>query len=101
MRKRQFDIGDCVRIRQWDDMAEQYGVCGDEIECEFSFTEEMRDDGLCGKEFVITSISEGGYIHGHRTGWSISADMLELVKEDTVQDTKEMEEFLNTILVRG
>ena len=101
MRKRQFDIGDCVRIRQWDDMAEQYGVCGDEIECEFSFTEDMQKDGLCGKEFVITDISSGGYIYGHNTHWSISEDMLELVEEDTVRDTKEMEEFLNTILVRG
>lgn len=77
---RKFEVGDVCRIRQWDDMAEEFGVFDGEIECEFSFIEAMRC--LCGAIFTIKDI-KGRCFYSYEGGtfdkWDISADMLELV----------------------
>lgn len=47
--KREFKVGDRVRIRQWDDMMEEFGIDNDgdiQLSAEV-FTNDMRE--LCGK----------------------------------------------------
>ena len=49
--------GNIIKIRQWDDMEEEYGLVGiGSINCECAFTDNMRN--LCGKEFKITKEME-------------------------------------------
>ena len=80
-------VGDKVTIRQWDDMAEEFGVdCHGDIECEATFTSEMRK--YCGKTFTITD--DRGYLYTlsddsgnalkdsvFSTPWTFSEDMFE------------------------
>lgn len=48
-----FAVGDRIRIREWDDMAEEFGVDEDsEIPCKYIFTQEMRV--FCGQEYTIS-----------------------------------------------
>lgn len=71
-------IGDTVRIREWEDMASEFGCNRDAIKCQFQFIKEMKD--LCGKEFVVTGTSHGKVYFNEGDiwwGWNISADMLE------------------------
>lgn len=51
-----FYVGQRVRIREWDDMLEEFGECrAGGIKCRHVFTEEMRY--LCGKECTIKSMA--------------------------------------------
>ena len=54
--------GNIIRIRQWDDMEEEYGYSSLEnaIMCEHLFTDFMKE--LCGKEFEITKEMEEDYV---------------------------------------
>lgn len=77
-----YEVGDVLRIRAWDDMAEEFGGDGYEIPCKFSFTRSMEH--LCGQEFVVREIDTEGYYHsesGVEDGWNISSDMLEYAEE--------------------
>lgn len=87
-----FKVGDRVRIRQWDDMAKEFGTNGyGNIKCCPGFTKEMRQ--LCGKKATISSIGEffSKSVHlkdfenceGIETKWYYSTDMLEPVEDDT------------------
>lgn len=80
-----FKVGDFVRIREWEDMAREYGITNrnDSIPVRFSFPPNMRE--ICGKEFKITRIS-GRRIFGHRTGWEVSDEMIELVGGDMLSE---------------
>lgn len=54
-----FHVGDIVRVRQWDDMAEEFGVRGhnnDVVNVPYAFTDLMK--GYCGREFEIADIGE-------------------------------------------
>lgn len=54
--KSKFKEGDIVRIRQWDDMAQEFGTFSSgNIRCYFGFTKEMR--ALCGLRARILGIS--------------------------------------------
>lgn len=79
--KKEFKVGDKVRIRQWDDMKKEFGVDGDgDIDCNTSFfVPEMKS--LCGKEFVIEKVYDSEVVTGHNSGWTITNEMLELVVE--------------------
>lgn len=49
-----YQVGDVLRVRQWDDMANEFGYtnpCHDEIKCLDIFVEEMKY--LCGKTFTV------------------------------------------------
>lgn len=49
-----FSVGDRVRIRDWDDMASEFGVDEDgEIPCKYIFAQSMRD--FCGQEYTIST----------------------------------------------
>ena len=83
---REFQIGDHLRVRQWDDMAAEFGVTHllseDIIPCKFHFVEDMRK--LCGMKFTVSNI-DGAKLYSEEgveklrdwNNWSISADMLE------------------------
>ena len=50
-------VGDKVTIRQWDDMAEEFGVDYDgDIKCKNIFISDMRK--YCGKTFTIVDIED-------------------------------------------
>ena len=77
MGDRDFEIGDLVRIRDWDDMVDEFGYNGNEnsIPCKYSFITDMRY--LCGTEFEITDIT-GYQVYGCESdGFTISTDMIE------------------------
>lgn len=83
-RKPRFQIGETVRIRQWDDMEAEFGLCPDDI---------IRPDGvgvcfnrfmqvLCGRLFTIKDIRRyrntfSYYFIENVEGWHIVEYMLE------------------------
>lgn len=91
-------VGDFVRVREWDDMKSEFGLNGNDIDCECSFVTNMRY--LCGEEFQITSITKDNTYLGLNTYWTISKDMLEPVEDDTPFDTEEIESFFSEIVVK-
>lgn len=86
--EREFKVGDKVRIRQWDDMAEEFGVdeYGD-ILCSTKFVEQMKS--LCGEEAIIKLIYGINSIglqfinerYGEDYSWTFSKDMIELIPD--------------------
>lgn len=99
--KRVFQVGDVCRIREWDDMAAEFGnptFPGGSIPVQFTFTELMRP--LCGRQFTVKSIfgskyySEEGVENQATIGqWNISADMLELVSDGAPEDLGGLGDF--------
>lgn len=91
MKPEDIHVGDRLRIRMWDDMAEEFGIEFDDIRTpDASFTDRMRDLGLCGSVFTVSSIyddngttfyrsMEGVEIveNGWQDHWYIAASMLE------------------------
>lgn len=81
-----FKVGELVRIRQWDDMEEEFGVdsVGDIDSC-VSFVTSMKP--LCGKYAEIVSLDENDAevklkffnCCGLDTSWGYSTDMIEKV----------------------
>lgn len=86
--------GNIVKVRQWDDMAKEFGTyykrgdsCFDPctliINCRGKFTEEMRK--YCGKTIKINENMERSfnkYENFYYNGHAISADMLEPYEEE-------------------
>lgn len=106
MRDHDIHVGDRLRIRNWADMAAEFGTdySGSNIKCRFNFTREMA--GLCGKPFTVTGYNLRGdgrinYLSAEatelinapswrRVGWNISSDMLEpLEDEEAVEGVPE------------
>lgn len=102
-----FAVGQKVRIRQWDDMAERYGCINSiygvrvvpSIACKFLFTSYMKY--LCGKEAVVMKklpcLSTEQYILKFSdekltdtNRWTFSADMLEAVEDEEKEGADEM-----------
>lgn len=76
----EFKVGDRVRIRQWDDMAAEFGFTEiGSIACEFAFTTEMKQ--LCERSAVITEIDSHkvclDFDDGFKGYWDYSTDMIE------------------------
>lgn len=106
-------VGEKVRIRQWDDMAEQYGFDDVSILCGASFVNEMKY--LCGKEFTVTSVSKIGrknrygdeycLVNGCTARYTISSDMIESIDKvdspNVVFDSSAISDFLNSMTVLG
>lgn len=81
MKLKDIEVGQKVRVRDWDDMAEEFGYdCCGEIETPSVFADEMRP--LCGKQATILSVNQAiieldfGDIT-EETDWIFDADMLE------------------------
>lgn len=76
---RNFKVGDRVVVRDWDDMAKEYGTSeGGTIHCCFGFTDTMRH--LCGRTATVKEVIRN-YIKvdfddkSGDTLWSYSTDM--------------------------
>lgn len=87
-----FNVGDRVIIREWNDMEDEFGLDeGGDIECRFTFTDEMIK--FCGAELTIREISSSsGRIYfeeqdecfdGELEYYSFSADMLRLIDPES------------------
>lgn len=106
-------VGEKVRIRQWDDMAEQYGFDDGSILCGAFFVNEMKY--LCGKEFTVTAVSNIGrknrygdeyrLVSGCTSRYTISSDMIESIDKvdspNVVFDSSAISDFLNSMTVLG
>lgn len=55
-----YKIGDKVKVRQWDDMAAEFGLDDEDIDMKYYFLQEMKD--FCGR--VVTIQSVAGDIYG-------------------------------------
>lgn len=81
-----YKVGDKVRVRQWDDMVNEFGINEYEnIKINFPhFAKGMKD--CCGKEFVITTanLKDKFYILDG-SGWIFSDEMLEPVENKEMQ----------------
>ena len=74
-----FNVGDRVVIREWDDMAEEYGLTpSSDINCRYIFAKGMRY--LCGREFTIKAIdyklNEGYVEFEENNDWNYHIDMI-------------------------
>ena len=102
--KPKFQVGDECRIRQWDDMERELGVSPSSgtIRCEALFTPAMRS--LCGKNFTIESVyqrpdgeyryhsvEKTEYMGYDRPRYTISGDMLELIKNFNTASNEEID----------
>ena len=92
-----FQVGDVLRIRQWEDMAEEFGEDYGGILCKGSFIESMRH--LCGQKFTVSNIYPSDDIDAYESheriedGWFISEDMLEVFIEDVEPEDVDNNEF--------
>lgn len=81
-----FTVGELVRIRQWDDMEDEFGTKSTGwVNCKFHFTVDMKP--LCGKYAEIKELREDDIVFlrffncdGLSTDWSYSTDMIEKVE---------------------
>lgn len=76
----EFKVGDTVRIRDWDDMADEFGCLAStgSIQCNGSFTVGMRY--LCGLEFQIASLVERVTFASTRSGYIVHLEPKEKLK---------------------
>ena len=57
----EFHSGDAVRIREWEDMKNEYGIDEyGEIPCNMSFVAEMLP--LCGMIFTVEKVTDTGIV---------------------------------------
>lgn len=77
----EFKVGDRVRIRDWNDMAKEFGTSSNgDIPCENGFTKGMRY--LCGSVCTIKQIDKGDVLldewdkSNEDHSWSFSTDMI-------------------------
>lgn len=101
MRLENIHIGDTVRIRQWDDMAAEFGLDKDgDIHSPWGFLHDMV--GLCGRTFEVTELHPlgDGYtqvITAPRTDWAIlTTEVFEPVAEVSPEqfDFVDLSEYL-------
>ena len=82
---KKFNVGDLVKIRQWDDMEKEFGLdTDDDIDCSEYFVKNMKP--LCGKYVEIVRLDKDGRVglkffncDDLNTGWAYSTDMIEKV----------------------
>lgn len=89
MKPEDIKIGDRLRVREWEDMVEEFGDDGYDIACDLTFTQNMRY--MCGRPFTVEEISTDSRRFFSKEGmewrWSISADMLEPLEIDDKPET--------------
>ena len=86
----EFQVGDIVRIRDWDDMADEFGVNSyGSIRCNGNFIPDMRY--LCGLESKIVSIDNVRIFNSGRYGY-----VVHLERKEEFMITNEMLEFVRS-----
>lgn len=106
-RNTDFQAGEWVRIRDWEDMEREYGLINDRINCRYSFTTSMKY--LCGMYVKIEAIEDKTVIFDREATkayllrhWSFSTDMIEKLPELKVGDKvrfRTVEELSNNFYV--
>ncbi len=87
MKLKDIRIGESYRVREWDDMDEEYGTEGGEILIPKFFVKSMRY--LCGQTFTVSSIDIFENVHsveGIEGIFDISAEMLQLPFPEAAED---------------
>lgn len=75
-----FKVGDKVRVREWDEMAKQYGLDRDgDIDIECCFTTGMRE--FCGKVLTVDSVCGGAVTLKGAGSWYFDIDTIKPVEE--------------------
>lgn len=96
-----FKIGDRLRVREWDDMANEFGQNEYSDTIFNGFTDSMRH--LCGKEFTVRKIYHGRYYSvegiekkpcGNGVVWSINGGMLERLREREINPASDADFLL-------
>lgn len=93
----QYKVGDVVRIREWDDLAAEFGEKYGDIPCPFAFISDMRE--FCGNEYVISEVrSTTGIYHGEDVqklffestddigDYAVSGQMVEPVLDESIPE---------------
>lgn len=83
MRDEEIRIGDIVRIREWDDMANEFEIDDDgdlRIATDLYFTKPMKK--LCGKVLTVSNMYKGDndgicYLFSEKISWYVCSEMLE------------------------
>lgn len=75
--KRDFKVGQRVRVRRWDDMEREFGCTSEgNINCNYIFIHDMNY--LCGQEFTIEAIrGDDTVIFVENDDYHYSLDMIE------------------------
>ena len=56
-----YKVGDKVKVREWDDMVEEFGTDEDgDIDCNLCFVKDMKE--YCGKEMTVSRVLTGHYV---------------------------------------
>ena len=56
-----YKVGDKVKVREWDDMVEEFGTDeDDDIDCNLCFVKDMKE--YCGKEMTISRVLTINYV---------------------------------------
>ena len=93
MRKEDVKVGEIYRIREWDDMKEEFGTAEDGlIRTRPSFVRHMKH--LCGAEARVIYARKDGmvkleFLNAENLGdtvWAYSADMLEPLEDEPLID---------------
>lgn len=85
-----FRPGDRVRVRSWEDMEQEYGICDTgAIDVPFHFIDTMKP--FCGKEFVVEDVRETSSdgracqrIYGISNSYVFSNEMFEYADQPMV-----------------
>lgn len=100
MRDEDIHIGDMVRVRQWEDMEEEFGLNEDgDIDLLFPFQYAIKK--FCGLQFTVEEHYDGAYkgtlcgVPGH---WHFTHEVLEPIIEDElcVADDEEIKLLFET-----
>lgn len=102
MRIEDIVIGETYRFRQWEDMANEFGVSSDGSYIQIpgpAFIKDMQY--LCGSDFVVLKAAFGGRVVLEGvTSWGISCHMLEPIEpaDDMREISINLEMFLGDVL---
>ncbi len=80
-----YKVGDKVRVRQWDDMAREFGIdkYGDIDMGNILFSKAMKQ--YCRKVFTINDISDDRYYVGEAPMYGWTDDMLEPIEQPKLE----------------
>lgn len=70
MKDEEIQIGDKLRIREWDSMVVEFGMRDGEILCEGRFVGDMRE--LCGRPFTVAG-KTSRFLPGARERWEYTS----------------------------
>ena len=82
IKKARYEVGDRVLVKEWDDMASEYGIDedGDIKTGVVFFVKAMKK--YCGRIMTISSVESSEIFYFEDSGWSFSNDMIEGVVQE-------------------